>query len=253
MAIVRRVDLQVRYVLEGVSQESSVVEVLWNPQLAFVPSLQAGEAGGEVRAGEALGRSEITPDLLRTLKLGARTSSIDASELAQLRSLEGRVVAPVDGVLALEGERPVIRAPGIDVVTRLLPLQYLRYRSIPFSGRASIETVIGQRSVPCAALWVRISDAEAPYELHCRLPAYVETAAGLRARIVLTSRTYRDVVVVPNLSVGYDPKHDGYYVNVVDNDGVRKVPITVGITDGVVRVVTSELPVGATLAPPSDA
>jgi hypothetical protein len=243
------VDLQVRYVLEGISEESAAVQVLWNPELVFVPAVRPGEG---VQAGQVLGRSTIAPGLRRTLESAAGTSSIDASELAQLRSLERRVVAPIDGVLTLEDGRPVIRASGIDVVTELLPLQYLRYRSIPFSGRASIETIIGQRSVPCTALWVRISGGGAPYELHCRLPAYVETAAGLRARIVLTSRTYRDVVVVPNLSIGYDRKRDGYYVNIVEDGVVRKIPITVGITDGVVRVVTSDLPVGAELAPPSD-
>lgn len=248
-AVVRRVDLQVRYVLEGISEEGPAVAILWDPRLVFVPSRRPGE---EVEAGDVLGRSRIAPDLRRTLATGARTSSIDASVLAELRSHEGRIFAPIAGTLALESGRPLIRAPGIDVVSALLPVQYLRYRSIPFSGRASIETVIGQRSLPCAALWVESSGGGTPYELHCRLPAYAETAAGLRARIVLSSKIYRDAVVVPNLFVGYDRRHDGYYVNIVEDGRVRKVPITVGITDGVVRIVTSDLPVGAMLAPPSD-
>lgn len=248
-AVVRRVDLRVRYVLEGISQEGSAVQVLWDPRFVFVPWRRSDE---DVRAGDELGTSRIAPDLRRTLVTGARTSSIDASVLDQLRNLEGRILAPVDGVLTLEGGRPAIHAPGIDVVTELLPLQYLRYRSIAFSARASIETVIGQRSVACAALWVQISEGGTPYELHCRLPAHVETAAGLRARIVLTSKTYHDVVVVPNFFVGYDRRHDGYFVNLIEDGRVREVPITVGITDGVVRVVTSDLPVGATLAPLSD-
>lgn len=249
VAVVRRVDLRIRYVLEGTSQESPVVRVLWNPQLAFVPSIDPGE---EVRAGEVLGRARIAPDLRRTIAARAPTSAIDASTLSQLRNLQGRVLAPIDGIFALEDGRPLIRAQGIDVVSALLPLQYLRYRSIPFSGRASIETVIGQRWVPCAALWAEGSGGGTPYELHCRLPTYAETGAGLRARVVLSSKTYHDVVVVPNYFVGYDRRHDGYYVNIVEADRVRKVSITVGITDGVVRVVTSDLPVGATLAPPSD-
>lgn len=245
-AVVRRVDLRVRYVLEGVSEESSGVQVLWDRRFAFVPSPRVGT---QVTAGQPLGRSRVAPELDRTLEARARTSSIDASALDQLRSLEGRILAPIDGILALDGGRPVIRAPGIDVVAELLPLQYLRYRTMLFSGVASIETIIGQRSVPCAALWVEISAGGTAYQLRCRLPAYVETAAGLRARLILTSKVYRDVVVVPNFYVGYDRKHDGYYVNIIEDGVERRVPITVGITDGVVRVVTSDLPVGATLAP----
>lgn len=247
-AVVRRTDLRVRFVLEGVSAESAAVHVLSNPALTFVPAVRVG---ARVSAGDAIGRSRIAPDVLRTLEASASSSSIDASELAQLRNLQGRVLAPVEGTLTLEDDRPAVRATGIDVVAPLLPIQYLRYRSIPFSGRASIETIIGQRSVPCAALWVEVSGGEAPYELHCRIPRYVETAAGLRATITLTSKVYRDVVVVPNLYVAYDRRRDGYSVTILEDGAERRVPITVGITDGVVRVVTSELPVGATLVLPS--
>jgi len=248
-AVVRRVDLRVRYVLDGVSRESSAVQVLPNPALAFVSAVRAGTL---VSAGEELGRSRISPEIRRFLVAGAAVSSIDASELAQLRSLRGRLRAPIDGVLIMPGGVPAIRAPGIDVVVPLLPIQYLRYRSIPFSGRASIETIIGQRSMPCTAVWVQAVSGDPPYELHCRLPGYVETAAGLRARITLTSKVYRDVVVVPNIYVGYDRSTDGYYVTILEGGHQRRVPITVGITDGVVRVVTSDLPVGAPLVPPSN-
>ena len=248
-AVVRRVDLRVRYVLDGVSRESAEVQVLPNPAFAFVPAVRPG---ARVSAGDELGRTRISLEIRRALVAGAATSSIDAAELAQLRSLRGRLPAPVDGVFMLWDGVPAIRAPGIDAVASLLPIQYLRLRSIPFSGRASIETIIGQRSVPCTAVWVQIASGDPPYELHCRLPGYVETAAGLRARITLTSKVYRDVVVVPNIYVGYDRKADGYYVTILENGRQRRVPIMVGITDGVVRVVTSDLPVGAPLVPPSD-
>jgi hypothetical protein len=239
-AVVRRTDLRMRFVLEGVSEESSAVEPVWNPALVFVPALPSGT---RVRAGEAIGRSRIAPGIRQGLVAG---------ELAQLRSLQGQIRSPVDGLLTLEDGRPVIRARGIDVVVPLLPIQYLRYRSVPFSGQATIETIVGQRSVPCTALWVAVAAGQAPYQLHCRLPSSVETAAGLRAQVVLTSQTFRDVLVVPNIYVGYDHAHDGYYVRILEGGRERRVPITVGITDGVVRVVTSDLPVGATLLPPSD-
>lgn len=102
-AVVRRVDLQVRYVLEGISEEGPAVAILWDPRLVFVPSRRPGE---EIEAGDVLGLSRIAPDLRRALATGARTSSIDASVLAELRSHEGRILAPIAGTLALENGRP---------------------------------------------------------------------------------------------------------------------------------------------------
>ena len=157
----------------------------------------------------------------------------------------------------MEKGQPFVRDPGVDVVVDLLPIQYLRYQSLEFSGWASIETLVGERRVACAAVWVQPSagktaGVDVPYELHCRLPSYVETAAGLRSSLELRSAVYADVVVIPNIYVGYDPSTDGYYIRVIQDGEVLSLPITVGVTDGVVRVVTSDVPEGATLVRPNE-
>jgi hypothetical protein len=188
------------------------------------------------------------------LQAGAATSSLDRGELRQLAALRAPVVSPVSGVLTSAAGHPAIRDPGVDIVAGLLPIQYLRYQALEFSGRASIETVIGQRQIPCAAVWVQpagtsSSSSGSPYELHCRLPSYVETAAGLRGLVILKSTPYKNVIVVPNIYVGYDQRTDGYYINLQSGGRKKKVPIRVGVTDGVVRIITSKVPLGATLLP----
>ncbi len=248
-AVIRRTDFQVKYVLEGQSTTSTGVQLLSNPQLAFVSSVRPGV---QVAIGDVIGRSIISPGIRASLDRGARQSSLDRGELEQLKSLEGRIVAPVGGVFVIQGGTAMILLPGIDVVVDLLPIQYLRYQSLSFSGRATVETIVGERTVNCAAVWVQAGSnpsAGTPYELHCRLPSYVETAAGLHAQVRLASGIYRDVVVVPNVYIGYDRSRDGYFISVVQDGVEKKIPITVGVTDGVVRIVTSDVPVGATLAP----
>ena len=143
-----------------------------------------------VVAGEEVGRTVVDPRVRMALEAGAPTSSLDAGELAQLRALRGPIVAPVSGLFRVEKGQPFVRDPGVDVVVDLLPIQYLRYQSLEFSGWASIETLVGERRVACAAVWVQPSagktaGVDVPYELHCRLPSYVETAAGLRSSLEL--------------------------------------------------------------------
>lgn len=235
--------------LDGLSENGSAVRLLSNNQLAFVPSVPLGS---RVARGQEVGRTRINPDVRAALESGAAASRLDRGQLAHLRTLVGPVIAPISGVLGNSAEGPIVRAPGVDVVVDLLPIQYLRYQALAFSGRASIETIIGQRVVACAAVWVQPGSGSA-YALRCRLPSYVETAAGLRAQVMLRSERFENVVVVPNLFVEYVEAIDGYAINVVVDGEERRVPITVGATNGVVRIVTSKVPIGAELVPPDDA
>lgn len=249
--VVRRSNFQITYVLQGESETAAVVDLMSNPQLAFVPEVPPGS---KIAQGRTVGRTIVDPTVQAALQAGATVSSLDSGELTQLRTLQGPVVASVSGVFAIVAGRPVLRDPGVDVVVGLLPIQYLRYQSIPFSGQASIETVVGNRQVPCAAVWVQPggpsgASSGTPYELHCRLPGFVETAAGLTAQVTLRSALYKNVVAVPNIYIGYDQTTDGYFVNVLANGKKEMLPITVGVTDGVVRVITSTVPVGAVLLP----
>lgn len=251
-AVIRQTDFQIRYVLDGSSRVGQSVELISNPELVFVRS---APVGASVDRGDLLGRAIVDPAVRKALVAGADTSTIDAAQLAEIEGLQGPVFAPLAGRFEMSDGRPVVRAPGIDAVTGLLPIQYLRYRSLAFSGRASIETTIGERQVPCTAIWIPPfgggSDvAGPPSQLHCRLPSYVETGEGLPTRITLTSRLERNVAVIPNTYIQYDRATDGYYVNIIDQGQKQKLPITVGPTDGVVRVITSQVPIGATLVGP---
>ncbi len=257
VAVVRREAFQMTFKLQGVSAESDTISLLSNRQMMLVTSRVDGE---RVDEGAIVGDAVVDPTVAAALQARNAHSSIDQSRLQQLRTLEGPVTAPVGGILQLGGSAPELRTAGIDVVVSLTPIQQLRYESIPFTGRATIETTVGTRQVDCAAVWISttgpdrtgdVVEAPAPL-LHCRLPGFVETAAGLRGLVTLTSERFDSVIVIPNLYIGYDQTVDGYYVTVLENDQPVKIPVTVGVTDGVVRVITSDLPVGATLLLPGD-
>gem|GEM_PF-1091055 len=256
--VIGRRDFQVIYRLDAVSASSATVGLMSNRQLSFVPSVTADSAVSE---GQTVGQAVIDPDVEAALEASSGASSIDKARLGQLRALEGPVVAPVGGVFGLVDTFPVVHAPGIDVVVALNPIQDLRYQSLGLTGRAVIETVVGQREVACEAVWTQqlevareSSDGleSGASEFHCRLPRYLETAAGLRAQVVLESPRLEDVVVVPNTYVGYDETTDGYFIKVIDAGVVSTVPVVAGVTDGVVRVITSDVPLGAVLVSPEE-
>jgi hypothetical protein len=169
--------------------------------------------------------------------------------------------------LALQPDQQWQQSRGLDVVAELAPIQALRLRSMPFKATATIETVIGQRTVSCAGLWldngetpqagiktiepIPQSTAEDPAEnaltstdagddnvLRCRLPAEVETVAGLRAVLKITSAVQTDVWVVPVAALNYDENTGASFITVTqDNGSTQQINLKVGPTDGVVRVV----------------
>jgi hypothetical protein len=250
---IRRSDFQVTYRLEGVTRESPLVGVLPNPLLALASSVSEEAT---VVQGQALGEAGVDPRVRHLATRDGKGNDLDKSRLAQVEAMGGTVKAPVDGVFTERGGTPVVLADGIDVVVDLTPIQHLRSRSFRFTGQAVVETVVGVRQVPCAAVWTehlaaRGEDA-ASARLHCRLPRLVETAAGLRARVILTTQRIVDAVVVLNTYIGYDAAKDGYFLTIRGRDGDRRIPVTVGATDGVRRIILSDVPVGATLVRPPE-
>jgi len=223
-----------------------------HPQLAFVTSVPLDSA---VTEGETVGAAVVNPAVEAALEAGSATSNVDQGLLAQLRSLEGPVLSPVSGVLGSEGDLPIVLSPGIDVVIGLTPIQDLRLQSLRFTGQAVVETIVGQQKVACQAMWrERLAPGEthdgtesASSELHCRLPRRVETVAGLRARVVVESELFEDAVVVPNVYVGYDEAANGYFIKVIKDGQESTLPVVVGVTNGVVRIITSDVPLGAIL------
>lgn len=252
----RRQDFQITYRLDGSTQASTAVGLTSQRKLMFVPEIAADSF---VTAGQRVGSTVVDPSVRQILESGG-AQSVDRSRLAQLVAMAGDVVAPVSGQLRLDGPVPAVIAPGIDVVAPLSPIQDLRYQSLRFTGDATVETVVGQRSVACAAIWIEASpQASQPPEsgqdfslLRCRLPGHIETAPGLRSQIVLRSELIPDAVVVPNILVGYDPSTDGWFLTVRQRGGQERLPVLVGATDGVVRLITSPVPLGAVLLRPEE-
>ncbi|WP_148076660.1 hypothetical protein [Cellulomonas sp. PhB150] len=251
-AEVRVVDFQMTYQLDGKSVSSEAVGLLSDPNLELK---DAPADGTSVDEGDMLGRLRASPEVLSALDTGSRRSRLDAQDAARLRSLARPLKSPVAGIFKQRGGQYVVANTGVDVVIQLSPIQELRYRSTPFEGRATIETVVGVRTVKCDAIWIDTTastggaddDGGGGHALHCRLPRQTETTAGLRAQLELKSVVIPEATVVPNITLSYDSGSDGYFVTLEDAEGRHEVAVDVGPTDGVVRVITSKLPAGAAI------
>lgn len=246
-----RRDFQMSYRLDGVTADSDRVLLDVRDGLELTPADGVVD-GVMVTDGAVIGTTRVEQSRAAALEQGAQQSSMDGATLAALRAFEGEVVARATGPLDLAGSPPSIVAPGIDVTAPLTPLQSLRYASTTFDGVATVETVVGRRQVPCTSVWVApTAGADGNGRtLHCRLPARAETTAGLRAQIALTSEVVPDALVVPLLFLDYDEATDGYVVHVQQDDDVVTYPVVAGPTDGVVRVVQTDAPVGSVLVAP---
>lgn len=242
---VRTTDVQIELRLDGTTEASDAVGLAADQRLELRPTVPDGTV---VAAGDIVGEWSIPNDLAEVLQRGA-ASSRNVDHLSSLLEMVGPVRAPTAGILTLDEPMPRIRTPGIDVVAVLTPLQHLRLLSTSFTGRAQVETTMGPKAIACESLWVGPT-IDGPFGsgpgLHCRLPSWVETAPGLKATLKVTSSVIENATVVPNLYIAYDPDLDSHYVIA---DGVT-TPVTLGITDGVIRVITSDIRVGAKLTLP---
>lgn len=250
--VVRRGDITAQLQLGGAVERSTVVRLL--PSEMF--TLTNGLARGQVTQGDQVGVLSVDPATAEAL--ATSRSGIDSARLSQLKTAEGKLFAPVTGLMEITPS-PQITAAGNDVVVPLTPLQRLRLESDIFTAVAFVETVTGVREVECLATWI---DPESETDSNgepttgtarCRLPHYVESAPGLRASLSLTGTTVSDTLLVPNLYVGYDRSADSYTVTIREDGTPRTIPVTVGLTDGVMRAVLTDIPVGAELIVPGDA
>lgn len=255
VTVVRR-DFQIRLSFDAQTSAGSTVVLSPHPGLsAVVPAWQR-----MAEPGERIGELRLAPAVVAAAK--ASPGAATDAQVELLRAQTGRLSTPVVGPIRHpEGSGPVIDSPGIDLVATLSGLQDLRFRSAAFTGTATVETVLGQRTIPCAWLWLAAPAAsggsagdagdQAPgTQLRCRLPASAETAPGLRARLTIASAPVRHAIVVPNRYLQYSLKADSYTVSVRRGGAVKQVEIAVGATDGVARVITSKLRVGAELVLP---
>lgn len=238
--VVARRDFSVTFKLDGSTRAGTAVLLDERAGVTLVP---AGKLPRQVTRGETIGRYE-------PVKATATTPS-DRS-LAQLaQTLAGPVTASGDGVFRARAGRYEVASEGLDVAVPLTPVQALRYRSMPFTGTASTESLVGRTTTPCEGLWLSAaapqaaggasdSGAAAVEQLNCRLSARVESAPGLRAQLTLTSVLQKGVLTVPVLGLAYDDKTGTNYVT-VSGPQPRRVPVTLGATDGVARVISGDV------------
>jgi len=244
-ATIQQRDFAIKYVLDGITQAGEEVPVptprglLWESRLPE----------GAVQEGDLLGTLAVDDSYVDDVTAQA-PQRIAESDIAIIDSLAGPRYAQIPGKLSWRDSGPVISATGLDVVVDLTPLQVLRLQQAILAGSATVETIVGSRDVPCGAMWIALDreEAETAGTLHCRLPRTVESAPGLRASLTVSTPTIANAIVVPNSMLGVD--QGGYVITVITSDGSKTIPVTVGISDGVVRVVTTPVPTGSTLVPP---
>lgn len=242
---VEQANFQVRYRLDGSVVSSSAVGIDVPAGTRFSATADSN-TGTTATAGQRIGTLSVPEPT------GQDDGTVDASLRALVRSRVGPVVAPVAGAVTSSATSVRIATAGLDLAVPLKPLQELRYRGMRFTGTATVETVLGQRNVPCQAVWVepvQQDEEGATAMVRCRLAPSVETAAGIPAVLTLTSSAIPDAVTVPVIYVGLDAAGKNYVARVRDGATFTHKPVVVGPTDGVRRVVISGLSAGDVLAP----
>ena len=236
---VRPRTVTITYTLDGKSVTSSAVGLESPPNTIRTLTVRNNET---VTAGQVVATYKPDPDTVATLRDASASSTVAASQLFALLQRSGTLRAPTSGAVRVTAVNIEIRSLGLDAVVVLTPLQGLRFAGMPFIASATIETVFGSRTFTCSTLW-RQHDNDG-MTLHCRIPADVETAAGLPLTMVLSSIPTKGVVAVPAMYVGIDKSGQNYLVNVVTARGTETRKVVVGPTDGVLRIITSGLRAG---------
>lgn len=214
------------------------------PSIASGSRAQTGQSLGELRAADSGD--------------GATEGTVARSQRELVAARLRSVAAPVAGRATVSETSARVEKNGLEVVVPLKPLQELRYRGAAFTGQATVETVLGQRTSPCVAVWIETSDAQpepaegpaaAGASIRCRLAADIETAAGLPAVLALRSERLEGVLAVPLIYIGLDQTGENYVVSAQEGTTWVERQVVVGATDGVRRVVTSGLAPGDVIAP----
>ena len=242
-------DFSVTFAIEGVTAVSDGAPL--TPPLNLVWETSPYD-GTDVQQGDPIGFAVLADEVEQDLGGRLEGDRIAAQQLEQLTANQGPIAAPLTGRVTYGAGDWFIESPGIDVVVDISPIQALRLRYEDLAGEATVETVVGQRTVSCESLWFEdATDLDAgitEVALHCRLPNTVETVAGLRSRLSVSTPVIPDATVVPNIMIGTDSS--GYVVTIVEGGDERTIPVDVGPSNGVVRVILSELPDGAELVLP---
>jgi hypothetical protein len=207
----------------------------------------AADDGTSVSVGDPIARVEANPKVSVFLREQSKAGTVQESRLHGL--VQPFVLrAPVAGRIVGASGSVRIAAAGLDVSATLNPLQELRLRAQPLSGKALVETAFGQRKTRCHAMW--FTHAEDRSQLHCRLGQDVETVAGLPAVLVVTSRTIPDALVIPGIYISSDNAGNNYLAWVSKDGRAVAHPVVVGPTDGVRRVIVKGIAEGSVVLMP---
>lgn len=248
------------------------------------------ESGAALVVTAKIGDLQIAPDVLTQLSAAAISSSVAGSRLAALVSRARPLTTPVAGRTSGFPDAPRVQSPGLDLVADLTPALRLRYAAMDLSATATVQTTIGEQTVPCVATWLaassgtgasqsdpptdgpptggvptgsqspnstaagtagQASPAELP-GLHCRLPLGVDTTAGITGTIALKAPPLNGVISVPTSYIRLDPSGANYTVQVKRTDRIDAVSVVVGAYNGVRRVIIKGLNVGDVIVRPAD-
>lgn len=213
--------------------------------------------GDLVIRGQSIGEL-LLKDALRKELLGESASSDSAKfRLQALDSREGTVESPITGVFRAKDK--VVESQGLEVQANLTPIQSLRLKSVEFSADTSLETTSGVQTFTCESIWVSTASAnqlildelvpvDEAVTVHCRLPDNIETVPGVEATLSMKSQVIEKATVVPAISVQYVQSLQEFAVCVAEDGEPALVPVIVGPTDGVVRVVYSGVTDGTVLS-----
>lgn len=167
------------------------------------------------------------------------------ADLAKAESSAMPVLATSAGTLRRTGPSTAAIDVGLVVRAQLLPTQLLRLRSGTATATATVETTGGKRQIPCRE--VLLSDASAPSpssdsvndleasggRLDCRLTEALDTVPGLSATVTVAIDFGSGVPVVPELAISFDDDGSPYVLTTAG----RRIPVELGVSDGVLRVV----------------
>lgn len=165
-------------------------------------------------------------------------------DLAAAEAAATPVIASATGMLRRTSPSTASIDVGLVVRSELLPTQLLRLRSGAATASATVETTGGKRQVPCTELTLSdgslVASSAMPDDprsvggtLECRLSEVLDTVPGLPATIAVSVDFGTDVPVVPEIAIAFDDDGAPY---VVTTSGTR-VPVELGASDGVLRVV----------------
>ena len=229
----------------------------------------AGASGASPVSAQAVGDTRIEVVALRRGHAQREGSGLDDPGKADGASVPSTDAATHESAESTVSPSPASTTTPVDAVTATVSSEPERLATVTVTHPTSPEPAVTVTStVTHTAVAVETVTAPAPpsaepkpepphatpvdsapgqpLELVCRLPGWVDTAAGMGAKVKVTTRTQAKALLAPAVAIAYDDR-DQAYVTVTSGEKPRKVLVELGVTDGVLRVVRGKLTPGEVL------